>query len=267
MIKSYFYQILLICFICIISIGCTAKDKECLTVAVSASTPPYSFYDTDNNELIGFDIDIANEIAKRLKKKVHYETYDFNKIIYSVVSGKVDFGMESMYISKERKEILNFTIPYNYDETKIAIKDSLNDINTVDELKKTDIPIAMRNGTVYPNILNKYGFDDSRMKIYPTQTDLNIAILNGNASSVVSGYRRLNYLRQHMNLKIKFLEPSVVKYQASGITVNKDNKKMLKQLNDTLEAMIKDKTYDKIARKWLGTNPLEDYKNSMHNRT
>lgn len=259
MIKSYFYQIMVVCLVFILSIGCTKKNEDCLSVAVSASTPPYSFYDTENNDLIGFDIDIANEIARRLNKKISYETYDFNKIIYSVVSGKVDFGMESMYISDEREKILNFTIPYNYDETKIAVKENLKDIKTIDDLKKSNISVSMRNGTVYPHILEKCGFDSSRMIIYPTQTDLNIAMLNGTVDSVASGYRRLNYLKQHMNLKIKFLEPSIVKYQASGITVNKRKKRMLKQLNDTLNTMIKDKTYDKIARKWLGTNPLEDY--------
>lgn len=263
MIKNNFYQILVVCLIFIVCVGCTKKDESCLSVAVSASTPPYSFYDTDNNSLVGFDIDIANEIARRLNKKINYQTYDFDRIIYAVMAGKVDFGMESMYISDEREKIMNFTIPYNYDETKIAVKDSFKDINTIEDLRKTNISVAMRNGTVYPSLLEDWGFNSSRMIMYPTQTDLNIAMMNGTVEAVASGYKRLDYQRKHMNLKIKFLEPSIVAYQASGITVNKNNPEMLDQLNKTLNDMIEDKTYDKIAKKWMGSNPLEDYEKAI----
>ena len=89
-------KILLLFTTIILLCGCGKKDDE-LIMVTEAGFAPYEYY--DNNEIVGVDIDIANEIAKKLSKKLVIKDVAFDSIINEVKTGKADFGAAGIFWS------------------------------------------------------------------------------------------------------------------------------------------------------------------------
>ncbi|MEW5819201.1 MAG: ABC transporter substrate-binding protein [Cyanobacteriota bacterium] len=257
-----FINVAIIIVLILLCAGCGSNrpsDTKVLKVGINSTAPPYGFYDENTNELSGFDVDIARELARRTNKELVIEEYSFQRILYSVLNNRIDCGFGSTYITEERKEKLGFTEPYNIDVTKIAIHASHKDINTLDDLKKSNIKIASKNGTIYAQILKEIGFSDNQIVIYPEQADLKLIIQKDHNMGVATGHRRLSYLVQNKILDLKFIDPPIVPPQYCGITVNKNNTELIDRLNIALKEMKEDGTYKKIAMKWFKHDPFEEY--------
>lgn len=97
-----------------------------LEMVTSADYPPYEFRDTAaGNEIIGFDIDIANAIAEELGFELEINDTDFNGIIPALQSERADFAMAGMTPTEERKQNVDFSnIYYEAKNTIVATKDS-----------------------------------------------------------------------------------------------------------------------------------------------
>ena len=85
-------------------------DAKVLTMGTNASFPPYEYYDGD--QIVGIDAEIAAAIAEKLGMQLSIEDMDFNAIIPSVVSGKVDMGMAGMTVTEERLQSVSFSTSY-----------------------------------------------------------------------------------------------------------------------------------------------------------
>ncbi|MGD9581350.1 MAG: substrate-binding periplasmic protein [Vampirovibrionia bacterium] len=263
---SKFYSVLILTVL-VFSVfllgGCLSpKDPNLLKVGISGQMQPYSFYDDNTNELVGFDVDIANEISKRLNKKIELQVYSYNRLIPAILSNQIDFGMGSMNIVEERKQVVNFTIPYNVSRGKFVVSKDLKDINTIEDIKNSTQLVGVRNGTVYPRtLINNYSFNPDKLKIFPSQRDLKIAILAGTVKVAISDFGAMHYLNKNNDIDLKFV--GLVTEADAGITVNKNNTALLDELNTALQSMIEDGTYEKIAIKWFEANPLVKTKSEI----
>lgn len=94
--------------------GSATEDKKVLVMGTSADYAPFEFVDTENsNEIIGFDIDLANAISEKLGFEVEVKDMDFNSLIPALQAEKVDFILAGMSPTPERDEVVDFSIPYN----------------------------------------------------------------------------------------------------------------------------------------------------------
>ena len=91
-----------------------------LTVAISATFPPYEYY--NNAQITGIDIDLAKIIAQRLNKQLIIEDMEFDAIINAVQSGKADLGIAGMTITPERLRNVDFSIPYAQSKQVVIIR-------------------------------------------------------------------------------------------------------------------------------------------------
>lgn len=104
-----------------------AGNQKKLTMVTSADYPPYEYRDTatGKDDIIGFDVDIANRIAKELGLQVQIKDTDFNGIIPALQSKRADFAMAGMTPTDERKKNVDFSdIYYEAQNTIIAQKGS-----------------------------------------------------------------------------------------------------------------------------------------------
>ena len=103
----------------------TQNTKGTLRMATSADYPPYEFRDTASgkDEIIGFDVDIANYIAKELGYKLEVSDTDFNGLIPALQTKRVDLVMAGMTPTEERKKNVDFSdIYYEAKNTLVAKK-------------------------------------------------------------------------------------------------------------------------------------------------
>jgi arginine/lysine/histidine transporter system substrate-binding protein len=105
----------------------SAVGKEELVMITSPDYPPYEFYDTAGGErkIVGFDVDIANTLARELGFKLKIQESDFNGLIPALQAGRADFVMAGMTPTPERKKNVDFSIVYyEAKDTIVSLKGS-----------------------------------------------------------------------------------------------------------------------------------------------
>ena len=126
-----------------------AADAEVLTLGTSVDFPPYEFYEGETP--VGIDIAIAGLIADQLGMKLEIVDMNFDAIIPSIVSGKVDIGMAGMTVTDERLETVSFSESYSTG-VQVVIVPADSDITSLDDVfakaeSEDGIQIGVQVGT------------------------------------------------------------------------------------------------------------------------
>ena len=126
-------------------VGCGQKQEKLnslqavqkagkLTIGLDDSYPPMEFRDSKNN-LVGFDVDLGNEIGKKLGVKTEYTSTDFNGILLALNSSKFNIILSAMSITDKRKESIDFSDTYVMGGQVVAIKQGNTSIKSLEDLK------------------------------------------------------------------------------------------------------------------------------------
>jgi polar amino acid transport system substrate-binding protein len=117
-----------------------------ILVSTDPEYPPQSFLDPETNELVGFDIDVAAEIAERLGVEVQFETPSFDAVVAGGWSDRWDMSVGSVTITPEREELLDFTQPYYYTPAQMSALTESGFTN-IDDFEGTTVCVG--SGTTY----------------------------------------------------------------------------------------------------------------------
>ena len=138
----YMKKVLLLVFMLIFLVGCGKNENE-LIMVTEAGFAPYEYY--DNGEIVGVDVDIANEIAKEMGKKLVVKDVAFDSIINEVKTGKADFGSAGISYSDERAEEVDFSVNYSVSKQVVIVKENSAITSTKDIDNKK---IAVQLGSI-----------------------------------------------------------------------------------------------------------------------
>ena len=136
-------------FLLVFLTACGKNDKQ-LIVATEAGFAPYEYYEA--GEIVGVDIDIAREIAKKLNKELVIKDVAFDSIINEVKSGKADIGAAGISYDAERALEDDFSINYTTSNQVVIVKKDGN-IKKISDIK--DQKIAVQLGTIADSYLTK----------------------------------------------------------------------------------------------------------------
>lgn len=151
-------KVLMLAFVVIVGFilmsGCGLNSHNQLVLATEAGFAPYEFY--QDGEIVGVDIDIAKEIAKRLDKELVIKDVSFDFLINEVKSGKADFAAAGISITDERKKQVDFTDEYTISNQVVVVRND-SKLSNFNELSSKRIAVQL--GTVadlyvsdnYPN--------------------------------------------------------------------------------------------------------------------
>jgi ABC-type amino acid transport substrate-binding protein len=90
-------------------VGCAPKD-DTLRMITEATFPPYEFL--KGREVVGIDVEICRAVAQKLGRPFKCESVDFDSVIPAVVSGKAELAAAGITITEDRKQNVDFSIPY-----------------------------------------------------------------------------------------------------------------------------------------------------------
>jgi len=236
-----------------------------MKVATNSGWPPQSYLD-DSNKLVGFDVDVANEIAKRLGVKVRFETPEWNVMTGGRWHGRFDVAVGSITPTKARSQVIDFAGIYYYSpyvfvvhkDSKAETRDDLNGkkigvetgttsedyINRRLEIDAPGLPPIQY--TLTPGEVKTYAdsmlpFDDLRLGdgtrihavIAPEQTAQN-AIKNRYPVKILPG-------------EAAFKEPLVV-------VTDKGDPEWTAKLGSIIQSMKDDGTLSELTTKWYGSD-------------
>lgn len=123
------YKFLALFLLCLSLVGCEKSSQKegpsPITVILSPDNPPYEFKETDQNgKVIGFDVDIVEELGKRLGRPIEIIEADFGAIIPSLQSGRADMAISELNPTEERRKSVDFSDPYYIDTSSLLVLES-----------------------------------------------------------------------------------------------------------------------------------------------
>ncbi len=208
--------------------GCGNKDT--LVMVTEAGFAPYEYY--ENGEIVGVDVDIAKQIAKKLGKELEIKDVAFDSIVNEVKTGKADFGAAGISYNEERAEEVDFTINYATSKQIIVVRENSN-ISKKEDLE--NLTIAVQLGSVGDSYVTQ-NYENAkiiRQKKYLAAIE---DLKTGKADCVVMDELPAKaILKENTNLKILDNELFTDSY---GMIVKKGNKELLDAINEVLQQLL-----------------------------
>lgn len=220
--------------------GCSKKENE-LILVTEAGFAPYEYY--ENGEIVGVDIDVANEIAKELGKKLVIKDVSFDFVINEVKSGKADFAAAGISITEERKKEVDFTNEYTISNQVVVVKKGSN-IKTFDDIK--DKKIAVQLGTVADLYIEK-NYKDATLIPHKKYLSAVEDVKMGKVDCIVMDELPAREIVKE-NDSLIVLE-GILFQDKYGMIVKKGNTELKDSINKVLERMINDGTIEKLVLK------------------
>lgn len=225
------------------------KSKE-VRAAMLTTGKPFGFHD-DKNEWVGFDVDMAAEIAKRLGCKLVPVKADNNTRIEFLATGKADMTLANMTHKRAREESIDFSITYFFDGQKIlAPKGKYKELKDfvgkkIGTMQGTTSEVNLRN------LLKSLGDKNPNVVSYQDEQACFSALEKGiidawsTDSTLLLGYAVQAPGKYELVGDFFADEPY-------GIGLPHDDSKWRNTVNAMLQDMWKDGTYEKIYNKWFG---------------
>ena len=137
-------------------------------------------------KLIGFEIDVARQLADDMGVKVEFAPTKWAGIIPALLTGKFDVIIGGMSIRPDRNLKVNFSIPYDYaGQSIVANKKTAAGFNRLEDFNRPDVTIAARLGSTAADAANKF-MPEARKKFFDDEAQVIQEVLNGRAHAAVA---------------------------------------------------------------------------------
>lgn len=233
---------------CTLLTACDEKKDgsgKTLTVGVSADYAPFEFF--QNGEIVGFDIDLMNEVAKRLGKDVKFKDMSFDAILGSLSTQRIDAAISSITPTPERRKSIDFSKEY-IQSNRVMLCKGTSTINSVSDLAEGTV--GVQSGSTHEVYANKVLNKDVHVtvKSLTRVPDLLQAMEIGNVSCLImDNAEAAAILKSQANLKAISL-PGEVSSSAIGFPKNSP---LTSQVDKILTEMEADGYLAKLKEKWL----------------
>ena len=232
----------------------SALAQQPLKTAVDGTFAPHAMPKLEGG-IQGFNVDLANEIGKRLKRKIVLDAAQFSGLVPALQAGTYDFLSAPTTVTKERAESMLFTEGYLNTDFQFLIKKGSPKVAKLEELKgKT---ISVNKGSAYDSwardLEGKIGW---AIESFGTQTDAVQAVLVGRADANVAGNTVIAWaVKNNPQLELSYLYSTGLVWAAP---LRKDSGELRKVLDVSIECMKLDGTIAKMHERWFGVAPAAD---------
>ena len=227
------------------------KEKGELIIGTSADYAPREFHMVIDGKdtIVGYDIDIAKEIAKDMGVELKIQDMSFDGLLTALNAGNVDMVIAGMVATQERKNAVDFSISYgkstdNEEGQKLVIRKEDKDIYTSIE-SLTDKKLGVQKGGLQEEIA-KSQLSNTKVtylsKIPNMIMDLQ---MNKVDAIILAADVAQNYANENDKIYITDI-PLVQEEEGTAIAIKKGNKSLVNQTNSTLKRLMDDGLMDKI---------------------
>ncbi|MFJ7408940.1 MULTISPECIES: transporter substrate-binding domain-containing protein [unclassified Lysinibacillus] len=220
-----------------------------LTFAMSGLLKPLNY--KENEKLVGFDVEIGNEIAKRIGLEPNPVTNPWETILQGLRGEKYDAIIGSMTATEERAKQVDFSDPYYISGATVFISSKNKDIKSLDDLKgKT---IGVMQASTYVEDAKKY---TDKIKEFPSEIYALQDLPPGRLDAVITDKIVGISAMKESGLEIQTVGEEI-KREEIAVAIKKDNQVLLEAINKAIADMVADGTYKEISTKWFGKDLLE----------
>ena len=226
-----------------------------ITVATEGAWSPFTYHDADTNELVGFDVEVAKEIASRLGVEAEFEEGDFDGGLTGVSTGTYDMMANGVDITEDREQTFDFTDPYAYDHAVVVTKADNDTIKSFDDLK--GLTTANSVGSTYAQMGEEYG---ATVVNVPTLGETMELVINGTADATINANTSVqDYFNTTgtTELKVAAVDEETTEY-AIPLKKGEDNDTLREAINKAIAAMKADGTLTELSNKYFGADITQE---------
>ena len=225
------------------------KARGVLRIATDATYPPFEFL--EKNTLVGFDKELADELAKELGVTLEMTPMEWSGVFAAVETGKVDLVLSGITITAKRKEGNAFTRPYFLSGQVLARKKGDTRIRKPEDLLSENRSAAVQQETTGQFAMEKRGLPKDRQHRFDTLQDALMDVRNGKSDAAVGDEPALAEIIRKGYPELELVPGGPFVEENLGIVARKDARDLVAALNRALEHLMADGRYAKIYQKWI----------------
>lgn len=226
------------------------KAKGKIVLGTSADYPPYEFHKSIDGKdtIVGFDIDIANAVAKDLGVTLEIKDMKFDGLLAALDTGNIDFVVAGMSPTEDRKKNVDFSkIYYTAQQGVVVRAEDKDKFKTMEDLK--GLKIGVQKGAIQEKIAQEQ-IPNAQLKALGKISDIVAELKTKRVDAIVVELPvASNYVNKNKDLAVSAATPKD-DTGGSAIAFKKGtDAKVLEQVNKTLDKLIADKKIDEFVSK------------------
>jgi polar amino acid transport system substrate-binding protein len=220
-----------------------ARAQEALRVVTDPTFPPMEF--SKDGKRTGFDIELTEALAAAMGRKIEWIDIDFKGLIPALVSRRADLAMSAIYITDERRKVVDFSDPY-FAGGLVVLTTKAGPIKTLKDLDGKKVSVQV--GTKSVGFLKDNHPKVERIEVEKNQEMFNLVEI-GRADAAVTGKPAAKVFAQAK--PALWVLPEQLTTEDYGIAIRKDAPELRAAVNAALKKIKADGTYDKLVEKWF----------------
>jgi octopine/nopaline transport system substrate-binding protein len=256
--------------------GAMAKDWTSVRIATEGAYPPWNSTNS-SGQLIGFEVDLANDLCQRMQVECEIVAQNWDGIIPALTAGKYDAIMAGMSITEERKQVISFTDSYASEPAYFAVlKDSdlasykskldqadLDEVSeeeqaAIDSLKEAldGKTVGVQVATIHANFLDEYMSDAVEVRSYDTQENLDLDLEAGRVDAALASASYWYPLMQtEKGADFTLIGPGLDGGpfgKGVGVGIRQEDTDLVEMFNKAIAEAKADGTINRLAQEWFG---------------
>ena len=249
--------------------GCSSKDTAASTASTASSAPlnkldsiqksgklvvalegawqPWSYHDSSDT-LVGYDVEVSRAIAEKLGVEPEYVESDWDSLFAGLDAGRYDMVCNGVEVTEERAKTYDFTTPYGYIHTALAVRKDNEDIHSFEDLKGKTTANSL--ASTYMELAESYGATVQGIDtLEETIQLLTAGRIDATLNADVSFY---DYLNVHPEADFKLVAQTTESSHVAIPVLKSEDTAYLDALNAAIEELRADGTLKTLSEKYFG---------------
>lgn len=226
------------------------QERGEIIVAMEGTWAPWTYHD-ENDQLVGYDVEVAQNIAEKLGVSVHFAEGEWDGLLAGLDAGRYDIMVNGVDIDEARSEKYDFSTPYAYNRTAVIVSGENDSIQSMEDLSGKSTANTLNS--TYANVSESYGAEVTGVDDFIQTIELlNSGRIDATLNAEVSYY---DYMAQHpdANIKIACIDPAATQV-AIPMRKGEESAALVTAINDALAEMAEDGTLTELSMKYFGTD-------------
>lgn len=223
------------------------KEDKVIRIGLEGTYPPFSFHD-ESGKLVGFEVEIAEAIAKDLGVGVEFIETKWDSLIAGLDVDKYDFVINNVGATQERKEVYDFTEPYMVSSGRLAVRKDNTEISSTAAYSGKNSAQSLTSN--YAQDALSFGAEIVPVDGFAQAIEL---VVEGRADGTINDIITFkNYLNAHPDAEIRLLDEEIPNKNEVGIILQKNNPELIQAINEIINNRTEDGTFKEIFMKYIG---------------
>ena len=219
-----------------------------LVVALEGAWQPWSYHDSSDT-LVGYDVEVSRAIAEKLGVEPEYVESDWDSLFAGLDAGRYDMVCNGVEVTEERAKTYDFTTPYGYIHTALAVRKDNEDIHSFEDLKGKTTANSL--ASTYMELAESYGATVQGIDtLEETIQLLTAGRIDATLNADVSFY---DYLNVHPDADFKLVaQTEDASHVAIPVRKGDDSTSLLEAINTAIDELRADGTLKALGEKYFG---------------